>query len=148
MERLLNDDIVRQVKEAFDEQLQRPVEILFFRQKTGCDYCDDTRQLIGELAAISDILHVSIYDLDEDKAIASQYHVDKTPALVIAGREDDRIIDYGIRLAGIPSGHEFNSLIQDLILVSGRDSGLSQPTRDFLKNLTEPVHLQVFVTPT
>jgi alkyl hydroperoxide reductase subunit AhpF len=66
---------------------------------------------------------------------------------VIAGREDDRIINYGIRLAGIPSGHEFSSLIQDLILVSGRDSGLSQPTRDFLKNLTEPVHLQVFVTP-
>jgi hypothetical protein len=32
--------------------------------------------------------------------------------------------------------------------VSGRDSGLSQSTRDFLKGLASPVRLQVFVTPT
>ena len=54
----------------------------------------------------------------------------------------------GIRYAGIPSGHEFSSLIHDLILVSGRDSGLGQETRNFLKSLDSPVLLQVFVTPT
>jgi alkyl hydroperoxide reductase subunit AhpF len=53
-----------------------------------------------------------------------------------------------VRYAGIPSGHEFSSLIQDLILVSGRDSGLSEQTREYLAGLKEPVHLQVFVTPT
>jgi glutaredoxin-like protein len=57
-------------------------------------------------------------------------------------------LDYGVRLAGIPSGHEFSSLIQDLILVSGRDSGLSAETRKALDDLDKPVLLQVFVTPT
>jgi alkyl hydroperoxide reductase subunit AhpF len=33
-------------------------------------------------------------------------------------------------------------------LVSGRDSGLSQDVRNYLKNLDKPLHMQVFVTPT
>ncbi len=70
------------------------------------------------------------------------------PGLVLAGREGEEIIDFGVRYAGIPAGHEFSSLIHDLVLVSGRDSGLDRKTRDFLGGLTQPVSLQVFVTPT
>lgn len=145
--KLLNDDIISQVQEVFD-QLQQPVEVLFFGQNTGCDYCEDTLQLVQEVVGISDKLGISVYDLDEDSALAEQYKVDKAPGLVIAGRDGDQILDYGIRYAGIPSGHEFSSLIHDLVLVSGRDSGLDKQTRDFLKGLDKPVHLQVFVTPT
>jgi glutaredoxin-like protein len=57
-------------------------------------------------------------------------------------------MDYGVRFAGIPSGHEFSSLIEGLILVSGRDSGLSGEIRKQLRGLKNPVLLQVFVTPT
>ena len=145
--KLLNENIISQVQEVFD-QLQQPVEVLFFGQDSGCDYCEDTLQLVQEVVGISDKLGISVYDLDEDSALAEQYKVDKAPGLVIAGRDGDQILDYGIRYAGIPSGHEFSSLIHDLVLVSGRDSGLDQQTRDFLKGLDKPVHLQVFVTPT
>lgn len=147
MERLLNDDVATQVRNVF-EGLEQPVEVLFFGKKMDCDYCDDTRQLVEEVTALSDKLSLSIYDIDEDAALASQYKVDKVPGLVLAGREGDQILDYGVRYAGIPSGHEFSSLINDLILVSGRDSGLSPQTREFLSQLKEPVHLMVYVTPT
>jgi glutaredoxin-like protein len=145
--RLLSDDILQQVREVFD-QLQKPVEVLFFGSKTDCQYCDDTLQLVTELTGISEKLSLKVYDADVDAEIARQYKVDKYPGLVIAGREGDQILDYGIRYAGIPSGHEFSSLIHDLILVSGGDSGLGQETRKYLKSLSAPVHLQVFVTPT
>jgi glutaredoxin-like protein len=145
--RLLNDDILQQVRDVFD-QLQNPVEILFFGSKEDCQHCDDTLQLVTEVTGISDKLRLSIYDADEDAEIARQYKVDKFPGLVIVGRDGDQILDYGIRYAGIPSGHEFSSLIHDLVLISGRDSGLGQETRKFLKSLDKPVHLQVFVTPT
>jgi alkyl hydroperoxide reductase subunit AhpF len=49
---------------------------------------------------------------------------------------------------GVPSGHEFSTLIQDLILVASRDSGLSPQVRNYIKGLSKPLHLQVFVTPT
>jgi glutaredoxin-like protein len=145
---LLRDDIVKQVKEVFDKQLINPVEILFFGSKDECEHCNDTHQLVTEVSAISDKLHLSAYDLQDDAELAQQYNVSMAPGLVITGKEAGQLIDYGIRYAGIPSGYEFSSLIQDLILVSGRDSGLAAETRAALAELKQPVHLQVFVTPT
>lgn len=146
MEQLLNEDIRKQVREVF-AQLNAPVEVLYFGQEEDCELCDQTRQLVEEVVELSDRLHLSIYDLEADADIARQYNVDKAPGLVIAGRDGDRIVDYGVRYAGIPAGHEFTSLVHDLVLVSGRDSALSPKSREFLGKLTTPVLLQVFVTP-
>jgi len=145
--KLLNNEIKAEVQEIF-QQLQDSVEILFFGNKFDCEYCDDTLHLVQEVIELSDKLTLSVHDDDDDAEIAQQYGVDKTPGLVLAGRDGDQILDYGIRYAGIPSGHEFSSLIHDLILVSGRDSGLEDKTRQFLNDLEQPVFLQVFVTPT
>ena len=147
MEALLNDEIKDQVKEAFG-QLNNPVEVLFFGSQDDCEFCEQTEQLAEEVTALSGNIHLSVYDVESDAELASMYNVDKTPGLVITGRDGDKLIDFGVRYAGVPAGHEFSSLIQDIILVSGRDSGLSQQTRDMLADLTEPVSLQVFVTPT
>ena len=145
--KLLDEEVANQVREVFN-QMQEPVEVLFFGEKEDCQYCDDTLQLIQEVVALSDKLGIETYDLDDDVKLARQYNVDKAPGLVMLGRDGEQLLDYGIRYAGIPSGHEFSSLINDLVLVSGRDSGLDQSTRDFLAGLTEPVVLQVYVTPT
>jgi glutaredoxin-like protein len=145
--KLLNDEVLSQVKEAFSD-LQHPVHVLFFGKKNDCEYCDDTRQLVEEIVGLSDMLNLSVYDLNEDTALAGKYKVDKAPSLVVAGKDGDQIKDYGVRFLGIPSGHEFSSLVHDLILVSGRDSGLDPKTRKFLGDLAQPVLLQVFVTPT
>ena len=147
MAQLLNDEINQQIRKVF-EGLKGPVHIMFFGSKTGCDYCDDTRQLVEEVAALSDLLSIEIYDMEADTDLAAKYNVDKAPGVVIAAKEDQQVTDFGVRLAGIPSGHEFTSLIQDILLVSNRDSGLNPQTREFLKGLEKPILLQVFVTPT
>lgn len=143
----LNDNVKGQLREAL-AQMQHPVQVLFFGSKENCDYCNDTRQLVEEVCALSDKLSLSIYDTLSNAAVATQYHVDKTPGLVIAAKDGDAITNFSIRLAGIPAGHEFTSLIQDILLVSSRNSGLSEQTRETLQGLKEPVNLQVFVTPT
>jgi glutaredoxin-like protein len=147
MAQLLNDDITKQIREVF-EGLKNPVHIMFFGSQTNCDYCDDTRQLVEEVAALSDLLSIEIYDMEADADLAAKYNVDKAPGVVIAAKEGQQVTDFGVRLAGIPSGHEFTSLIQDILLVSNRDSGLNPQTREFLKGLDKPILLQVFVTPT
>lgn len=153
-ERLLNDQIVRQIREAF-QHLKEPVDILFFGKSTDCEYCDDTLKLVREIVEISDLLSLKVFDLESDSQIAKDYNVDKAPGLVLLGGATSALSettglsrDYGVRFAGIPSGHEFSSFIQSLIMVSGRDSGLNPATRDFLKEINQPVLLQVFVTPT
>jgi len=147
MSELLNEDVKKQVREVFNG-LQLPVQILFFGSQENCNYCNDTRQLLEEVVALSPKLGLTVYDLHADAAIAEQYHVDKTPAFVVAVKDGETLMNTGIQYAGIPSGHEFNTLIQDIILVSSRDSGLKPATREFLKTLQKPIHLQVFVTPT
>jgi alkyl hydroperoxide reductase subunit AhpF len=69
--------------------------------------------------------------------LAQQYSVDKAPGIVIAAQDGNTTTDYGIRYAGIPAGHEFSALINDLLLVSGRDSRLSESTRAALKDITQ-----------
>ena len=147
-EKLLNENIQKQVREAFEKQMRQPVRVLFFGKKDDCHYCADTQQLVEEVAALSPEIDLQIHDLEKDAHLANQYHVDKAPGLVILGKDGAQITDYGIRFAGIPSGYEFGTLIQSLVLVSGRDSGLAPKTRQALQQLKEPVNLLVFTTPT
>lgn len=150
MSPLLNEEITAQVKEIFDAQLPKRVALLFFgSQKIACDYCEETRQLLQEVALLSPQLELSIHDLDDDAELASQYHVTRVPTVVIASSDEQgNITDHGIRFAGLPAGHEFAALINTLLVVGRRDSGLGQKVRDFLKTLQQPVNLLVFSTTT
>ncbi len=143
---LLNADIQRQVVQEFAD-LVHPVKLVVFTQEFECQYCRETRSLVEEVAALSDILSVEVHTFHPDAEPSQTYGIDKIPAVaVVAGGDDAK--DYGIRFYGIPSGYEFSSLIEDIVMVSQRESGLSQATKTELAALAEPLHLQVFVTPT
>ncbi len=146
-EQLLDENIRQQVREVF-QQFESPVHVLFFQSNNDCEYCDETFKLVEEVASLSDLIQLSTHDLDQESELASHYKIDKAPTLVIAAQDGDQIVDYGVRFAGIPAGHEFSSLIHVLVMVSKRDSDLEEATRTALSQLTEPVLLQVFVTPT
>jgi glutaredoxin-like protein len=147
MSTLLDEKTKQQVRKAL-EGLDQPVRVIYFGAQQNCDYCDDTQQLLEGVVSTSDKLSLDVHDIEADAALAEQYHVDKAPSLVIAAQDGATTVDYGIRYVGIPAGYEFSALINDLLLVGGRDSRLSDDTRSALKELTQPVHLQVFVTPT
>ncbi len=145
---ILNLDLTNQIKALFETELLDPVELIYFYTKDDCEMCAETSQLLDEITALSSELHLSKYVLDENPLIAQKYNVKLVPGLVIAGSGDGEPTDYGIRFTGAPAGYEFGSLIQAIILVSGRDSGLKPDVRTQLKEINSPVHLQVFVTPT
>lgn len=147
-EQMLDEGIRAQVQEIF-KSLVEPVEILFFgSQKGDCILCAETLQLLSEVSSLSEKLVLREMDLHQDAEQAQQLGVDKAPAFVLARVHEGKPVDQGVRFAGIPSGHEFTTLINDLLLVSKGDSALSPETRQFLAGLKEPLHLQVFVTPT
>ncbi len=147
MSRLLDQKTEDQVRKALGG-MEQAVRVLYFGTKQDCYYCDDTRELLEGVVATSDKISLELHDLEDDADLAKQYNVDKAPSLVIAAQNGDQTVDYGIRYAGIPAGYEFSSLINDLLMVGRRDSRLSETTRAALKKLDQPVHLQVFVTPT
>jgi len=146
MERTLNDQVITQINEVF-MAMKEPVQILFFGSQDNCDYCTETRQLLEEVAATNDKIELSVYDIQENRDVASKFNVTNAPGIVIAGRDGSEIRNLGVQYSGIPSGHEFSTLINDILIVSKRDSGLNETTREFLRNLDQPLLLQVFVTP-
>jgi alkyl hydroperoxide reductase subunit AhpF len=148
VDRQLSDEIKQQLSGIFNSELKHSVEIVYFSKKEACYSCEEIHFLLDEIISASDKLHFSSYDLDEYPALAQQYHVELAPCLVIAGRDGNKLLDYGIRFNGIPSGFEFSSLIQDILIVSKRDSGLRLETREQLRKMSSPIHLKVFVTPT
>ena len=129
------------------EALEEPVKLIMFTQEFECQYCSETRMISEEVAELSDKISLEVYDLVKDKEVAEHYNIDKIPAVVIM-KGGDNPKDYGIRFFGIPSGYEFSTVIEDIMMVSTGDSGLSDDTKSYLANLKEPLHLQVFVTPT
>lgn len=147
MEKVLDPQIVKQIQQVF-EGVEQPVQVLLFSSKENCDYCNETQQLLEEVTALNDKLELSVHDINADQTLANQYNVTNAPGIVIAAKDEQDVKNLGIQFSGIPSGHEFSTLINDILLVSKRDSGLDPKTREYLKNLDKPVHLQVFVTPT
>lgn len=147
MTEILDTKTRDQVREVFNK-LTDPVTVLFFGSLESSGSCQETLQLAREVTALSDKITLESYDLQRDADRARTFAVDKAPTLVIAAGKDKALTDFGIRLAGIPSGHEFSSFIQDILLVSEGDSGLAPATREYLKSLSQPLTLQVFVTPT
>ena len=139
---LLDKETAEQVKRELAD-LAGPVRLVMFSQTFECDYCAETRQLVEEVAELSDQLTAEIYNFVTDKEKAEELGVDKIPAIAVIGAED-----YGVRFYGIPSGYEFTSLLYAIRTVAAGKTELSEETLKTLAEVTEPVHMQVFVTPT
>lgn len=121
-----------------------PVRLLFFTQSLNCDSCLPARQILDALVPLGDKLSLDERNLVLDKDAASQFAVDRVPAIaVVAG---DR--DTGIRFYGAPAGYEFSALIDAIVAASAGQSGLSDASRAKLAGVTTPVRIKVFVTPT
>ncbi len=147
MEKFLDQSLQDQLTKIFAE-LVHPVKVVYFSTSEKCDYCEQIEGLLSEVVSLSDKLTLLTLDINENQDLATQYELSEAPVFILTGEDQGKELDYHIRFYGMPGGHEFTSLINDLILVSRRDSGLAPETRSFLKTLQEPVHLQVFVTPT
>jgi glutaredoxin-like protein len=136
------------LKETFGEML-RPVRLLFFTQTLGCETCLQTKQILDELPLLSDKITIDEINFILEPGKAAQYEVDRVPAIAVVGQSeagDER--DSKIRFLGTPSGYEFMSLIQAVLLVGGRPSMLSAESLKLVAAVTTPTTVRVFTTPT
>lgn len=152
---LLNDEVRDVTRTKFEEELAGDVKLLYFTQEPSvlvlrerlqgqeCAYCRETRQLLEEVASLSDKIELQIYDFVEQKDRAEAFGIDKIPATVIMGEKD-----CGVRFFGIPSGYEYTSLIDAIVDASKGTSGLNDKTKEALLTIEKDIHIQVFVTPT
>ncbi len=139
---LLDDNTRSEVKKIL-ERVEAPVRLVSFTQEFECDSCETARSLVAEVASISAKLRHEVYDFVKDADKAREFGVDKVPATIVVGPSGNRV-----RFYGVPAGYEFANLVEDVLLVSSDDSGLAESSREKLRAIDKPVHLQVLVTPT
>jgi alkyl hydroperoxide reductase subunit AhpF len=147
---LLDEKIQSQLRTMF-AALRHPVKLLMFTQGEGgaleCTMCSETRTLVEELGALSEKIAIEVRDFVADEELAKAYGIDKIPAVAILG-DGTPAKDHGIRFYGIPSGYEFGSLIETILMVGRDEPGLGAPALEALHKLKTPAHIQVYVTPT
>jgi glutaredoxin-like protein len=139
---MLKDKDKKALAEVLKE-LTGQVNLVMFTQEMECEYCQQTREMVEEIAALSDKISAEVLDFVDDASQAKEFGVDKIPAIVVMGDKD-----YGIRFYGIPAGYEFSTFIETILDVSRGEPGLPQNVVDELAKVDKPVHMQVMVTPT
>ncbi len=140
-------EIDEETKEAIKEALQdmeKPVDIYVFIGP-NCKYCDETLKIaktLEELSPMKDgkhLVRVTIYEKGKDDEAFKKQGVERIPSLTL--------LDGVIRYTGTPSGEEIRGLVETIIRISQEDSGLDPATIEKLATITEPVHVEVIVTP-
>jgi alkyl hydroperoxide reductase subunit AhpF len=126
--------------------IEQRVTLLFFTQTIGGpETAGITKQILDELASLSDKIAIEEVNVILDKDRVAQYGIEGVPAVaLLRNGEDTRM-----RFLGAPAGYEFMSLIEAVILAGTGDSGLTAESRQLIaEHVTGPIELKVFVTPT
>ncbi|RCW60899.1 MULTISPECIES: protein disulfide oxidoreductase [Halanaerobium] len=132
------------IKELFSKNLKDEVNLLFFSQEEGCQYCEDTEEILAEVTALDERVNFEKHLLGSEKA--EELGIDRAPAIIFLNNEGQ---DSGVHFYGIPSGYEFTSLIEDILDMSDKERiDLSEDIKKEIQELDSDVLLQVFITPT
>ena len=140
------------IRQRFASELTGKVRIDYFTQRASrlyvpgreeCPYCEDTRQMLEELAALTDKINLSVYELSEAQEEAARMGVDKVPGIVLRGPANRPVTFYGI-----PAGNEFPGFVETIVDASKGQVELARESGKQLRKLKKTVSVTVFVTPT
>ena len=142
----LLSDQDRQTVTGYLTAITQPVTILFFTQTIGApESVLVAKQVLDEIVSLNDLISLEEVNLILDRDRAAQYGMEHVPGIVLLRGEDDT----RMRFLGAPSGYEFMSLIDALILAGTGESGLTHASKDLIASqVTGPLDIRVFVTPT
>lgn len=139
----IEEKILNEVSQMFDG-LTSNVTLHMFTNKNHCLLCNETLDLVEQIAKQSDKVILDHCECDIESEKAKEWRIERHPAIAVEGKGKGLT-----RFFGIPSGYEFGSLIQSIIM-AGTDgvSDLDPNLVEEIESIDQPVHLQVFVTPT
>lgn len=136
----------RQVVARHLAAITNPVTILFFTQTIGApDTVLVARQVLDEVVSLSNQITLEEVNFVLEKERAAAFGVEGVPAVVLLRNGQDT----RVRFLGAPSGYEFMSLIEALILAGTGESGLTAESKQLIADyVVAPMDIIVFVTPT
>jgi glutaredoxin-like protein len=142
MQKFLNEDIQKQLKEILSQGKQN-IKLILFIKEGACPTCAETKQLLEEVSALSSKIELEVKDIAKEYELAKSYNVALTPSFVILDEQNNY---KGVKFNGIPAGHEINSFITALLEMSGLEIQFQDQVLARIKAIKKPVNIKVFVT--
>ncbi|WP_052299976.1 thioredoxin family protein [Ferroglobus placidus] len=136
---LLREEDREYLKKEFEKVLKDKVRVLGFVRGEDCKYCRETKELLEEVASLSDKIELVFPESGEE------YGIEEVPAVVVQDEKGE--LGTRVRFLGIPSGYEFTALIKDIMYVSTRTLEISESTIEELQNIENKIVIEVYVTP-
>jgi glutaredoxin-like protein len=140
------------IRQKFAAELLAPVKIDYFTERElsisvpgrqPCAYCRPTREMLQELASLSDLISLRVHIFDDAKEDRAKFGVERIPAIVLRGRDS-----IAVKYYGMPGGTEFPAFLESIVDISRGEVLLSKEAVKELKKLRQDVLVRVFVTPT
>jgi alkyl hydroperoxide reductase subunit AhpF len=128
-----------------------PVSGLFVPGRDESTTGKQAEALLTEVAELSERIHLSVINPKVETESANAYGVELDPGVIIEKRATDgqaRPVAGRVRMYGLPSGYEFMTLLDAVTAASRVAPKLRPDTLEALARVSDPVHIQVFVTPT
>ena len=89
-------------------------------------------EFLAQLCSVSD--NLSLIERDDNLRSPITFYLE------VEGKNN------GIHFSGIPSGHEFNSLVLAILHSSGTEHKLDNTLSNMVKKIKEPLHFEVFIS--
>ncbi len=139
------------IRTKFAQELLGPVKIDYFTQKEldiivpgrePCATCKPTRQMLQELAALSDLISLRVHNIEDEREEAARFGVERIPGIELRGRDTAMM-----KLYGMPAGSEFPTFLDTISDVSCKAVLLSPESVKALRKVKEDIRVKVFVAP-
>lgn len=128
------------------QELTRPVRLVLVTTAAPDAWHARTQAVVTEVATLHPQISLEIVAGDSHPARAAALGVEKLPTLVFLGPPGD---NPGIHFVGLPTGAGFAALIAAIRLLGAAIvPPLTPLTQRFLRGLTSPMRLQIFVSAT
>ena len=146
------------IRQKFAAELLGPVKIDYFTERElsievpgrrPCAYCKPVRELLQELAALSDLISLRVHIFEEASEERTKFGVERIPGIVLRGAQQAGAPTAALfKYYGMPGGTEFPAFLESIVDISRGEVLLSQESVKELKKLREDALVRVFVTPT
>lgn len=139
------------LRQYFSERLTGGVKIEHFTQRPlsivvagreDCRFCNEARQTLEELRALSPKISLRVHDLGEAGKTAASMQVERAPTTIMRGQ-----LNRPVRFEGFPGAGLFPPFVDALVNASRGSTELDPRLKRRLQRVSNPVNVRLFVSP-
>ncbi|MEM0373274.1 MAG: thioredoxin family protein [Sulfolobaceae archaeon] len=146
-EEFFTEEVRTALAEALRD-MKDPVDVYVFIDSNDrtCRYCQVTKRFLEFMSenspkgADGKLLRVHVIDKAKDEKLFKEFNVERVPTVALLNGK--------IRWTGTPLGEEVRALVETIIRISQKESGLSETTKQIIRSkLNGEVLIETIVTP-